>query len=231
MANSSPTTERLVEECQGLVRFLARQIHTRTSARLDLDDLIGYGQVGLMQAAREFDPEKGTKFSTFAYYRIRGAIYDGVNKLQWFRAARHPEIKSGPLIDALLEETNTDNPPGQSGASNQSIADAGWFSRVASSLAVIFLASSDDQARSADVADESASDPSDGMVQQETRAKLREAISSLPTEVAAVVRAVYFEDRTLKEAADQMGISKSWASRLHSRALEQLARQLKEIAF
>jgi hypothetical protein len=52
---------------------------------IGLDDLIGYGQVGLAQAARDFDHERGMQFSTFAYYRIRGAILDGANLMNWLR--------------------------------------------------------------------------------------------------------------------------------------------------
>jgi len=230
MSNSPEFTDRLVEECQGLVRFLAKQIHARTSGRLDLDDLIAYGQVGLMQSARDFDSTKGVKFSTFAYYRIRGAIYDGVNKLQWFRSPREPEIKTGPLVDAYLEGAATETSATQPDGSKSLAAEAGWFGRVTASLFVSFLASAEDERQAEDVADGSAPDPSARMVRDETRVKLRAAIDLLAPEASALVRAVYFEDQTLQEAADQLGISKSWASRVHSRALEQMARQLREIA-
>lgn len=223
MANSKAQVEKLVEDCQGLVRSLARQIHSKFSSRLELDDLVGYGQLGLMQAAQDFDPDRGNKFSTYAYYRIRGAIFDGVNKLQWFRAVRDPEIRTGPLVDAVLEEAGSEN-AAQTGDVN---SEANWLGNIAASLAVLYLASSEDPDSRTEVADDSTPAPWEGVVQQETQTRLHQAINSLPAESAELIRTVYLEDTTLQEAADRLGISKSWASRLHSRALEQLARHLK----
>src|SRR4051812_22091921 len=82
----SPTPQQLVHSCQGLVRSLAWQIHRKCPAQVELDDLIAYGQVGLAQAANEFDPVRANQFTTYAYYRIRGAILDGLSQLSWFRS-------------------------------------------------------------------------------------------------------------------------------------------------
>ena len=221
--------DRLVLECQGLVRHLAQQVRSRTPAWIETDDLIGYGQVGLLQAARDFDPAKGTKFSTFAYYRIRGAIFDGVHKLSWFRADRDPETKYNQMADSLLQTTMSETTSTESGKTVELTHEASWFSRIASSLAIVYLASADEEGRTADVVDESAPAPWFGLVQRETSGKLREAMERLPPDAAALIRAVYYEDRTLQEAADRLGISKSWASRMHARALEQLARHMKEL--
>jgi RNA polymerase sigma factor FliA len=221
--------DRLVHECQGLVRHLAQQVRTRMPAWIEPDDLISYGQVGLMQAARDFDPEKGTKFSTFAYYRIRGAIFDGVNKLMWFRADRDPETKYNQLADSLLQTTMSDGPSGAAAAVDELTREASWFSRVTGSLAIVYLAASDEEGRTADVIDQSAEAPWTGIVEQETSRQLSDAMERLPADAAALIRAVYYEDRTLQEAADRLGISKSWASRMHARALEQLARHMKAI--
>ena len=71
MTELSHDRQRLIEECQGLVRSLALQIKTKAPASIELDDLISYGQIGLAEAARDFDPDRGFRFSTFAYYRMR----------------------------------------------------------------------------------------------------------------------------------------------------------------
>lgn len=230
MFDTSPLNEkdRLVHECQGLVRFLTQQVRSRTPAWVETDDLIGYGQVGLLQAARDFDPEKGTKFSTFAYYRIRGAIFDGVNKLMWFRADRNPETKYNQMADSLLQTTTSESTSTEP-VGNELTREASWFSRVAGSLAVVYLASADEEGRTAEVVDKSTLAPWFGLVQRETSGKLREAMERLPPDAAALIRAVYYEDRTLQEAADRLGISKSWASRMHAGALEQLSRSMKQL--
>jgi RNA polymerase sigma factor FliA len=223
MTTNSPEKDRLVEECQGLVRHLAQQVRKRMPSWVEMDDLIGYGQIGLMQAARDFDPARGNKFSTFAFYRIRGAIYEGVNKLMWFRASRSPEVKYGPMADDLLETTAGDRTAGQA---DDPAAEASWLGRMTASLAMIYLASAGDDGKPIDVVDSDAAAPWSAMVESESHKGLRTALDHLPPDAAALIRAVYFEDRTLQEAADRLGISKSWASRMHAKALEQLAQKL-----
>src|SRR5688572_30076999 len=83
-ARKAPDQHGLIAGCQGLVRTLAWRIHKKLPPSVDLEDLISYGQVGLAEAARDFDPSLGDHFITYAYYRIRGAILDGLTKLSWF---------------------------------------------------------------------------------------------------------------------------------------------------
>src|SRR5687767_10234121 len=63
----------LFDSCQGLVRSLAWRIQTKMGRMVELDDLIAYGQLGLVEAARNFDAGRGLAFTTFAHYRIRGS--------------------------------------------------------------------------------------------------------------------------------------------------------------
>ncbi|HVJ85900.1 MAG TPA: sigma-70 family RNA polymerase sigma factor [Caulifigura sp.] len=225
MTVSSIEKDRLVEECQGLVRHLAQQVRKRMPSWVEMDDLVGYGQVGLMQAARDFDPQRGNKFSTFAFYRIRGAIYEGVNKLMWFRAARSPESKYGPMADDLLETAAGDQAAGE-GAKADLATEASWLGRMTASLAMIYLASAGNEGKPLDVVDAQGDQPWQDMSDNESKSKLAKALDHLPPDAAALMRAVYYEDRTLQEAADRLGISKSWASRMHAKALEQLAQRL-----
>src|SRR5438045_3523425 len=88
MSTEAFSRERLVIENQGLVRAQASQIHRGLPRSVDLDDLIAYGQIGLHEAALSYDPERGGKFSTYAYYRIRGVIFDGLAKMAWFNRAK-----------------------------------------------------------------------------------------------------------------------------------------------
>jgi RNA polymerase sigma factor for flagellar operon FliA len=226
MTASSLDRDKLAAECQGLVRHLAQQVRQRMPSWVEMDDLIGYGQVGLMQAARDFDPARGNKFSTFAFYRIRGAIYEGVNKLMWFRASRNPEAKYGPMADDLLETTAGDQSTGAAGGREELATEASWLGRMTASLAMIYLASAGDEGKPLDLVDSKAAAPWSEMADSESRSGLRTAMEQLPPDAAALIRAVYFEDRTLQEAADRLGISKSWASRMHAKALEQLAQKL-----
>ena len=97
---------------------------------------------------------------------------------------------------------------------------------MTASLAMIYLVSAGDEGKPLDVVDSKSAAPWSGMADSESKSKLAGALEQLPPDAAALLRAVYFEDRTLQEAADRLGISKSWASRMHAKALEQLAQKL-----
>ena len=97
MTASQDAVERLIAENQALVRSIASTIARRLPPNVDTEDLIAYGQVGLAGAARDFDPGRGTSFATFAYYRIRGAIYDGISRLSWTSTERDDRIHGGQL--------------------------------------------------------------------------------------------------------------------------------------
>ncbi len=94
--------QKLIEECQGLVRSLASRISRKAPPNIDIEDLVSYGQVGLAEAARDFDPDRGTLFSTFAYYRVRGAIYDGLAKMSWFSRTEYERRRDRNLPVQVL---------------------------------------------------------------------------------------------------------------------------------
>jgi RNA polymerase sigma factor FliA len=74
------TSESLAELYLLLVIPIARNFQKRLPPSVDFDDLVGAGNLGLVEAARRFNPARGTSFGTFAKYRIRGAITDSLRK-------------------------------------------------------------------------------------------------------------------------------------------------------
>jgi RNA polymerase sigma factor for flagellar operon FliA len=216
--------ELLIAECQGLVRSLALKIQKGLPRSIDLDDLISYGQVGLAEAARDFDPARGGQFTTFAYYRIRGAIYDGVSKMAWVSRAHYNRIKYQQMAEDVLRLQ------AESPAAGGPAGGLSWFKEVTSALAVVYLsthADSDEARDPLEVEDRASPRPDEQAIDRETQRKLHELIDTLPEESRALVRATYFEGLTLTEAGQRLGIGKAWASRLHARALERLGRALR----
>ncbi len=221
---SSFHPDDLVFSHQGLVLAIARGIHRSFPSYIELDDLIGYGQVGLAQAARDFDPSRGHQFSTFAYYRIRGAILDGANQMNWLkRVTRVGDAYDRMSGDVLAADA------ADSEATGRSTNNENWISGVGGKLAVVFLLSnsSEDGDRNPEVADGQAEMPLESMLDDELKQSLRTLIEELPADARQLIRGTYFEGKTLKDAGEEIGISKAWASRLHAKALDQLARGLK----
>ena len=211
----------LVFAHQGLVRAIARGIHRSFPSFIELDDLISYGQLGLTQAARDFDPERGIQFSTFAYYRIRGAILDGANQMNWLRRRTVAGEAYHRLSGDVLAGEASDAAAGSGSGS-------AWFGDVGGKLAMVFLLSqAGDEAEPMQVPDDNAEMPLESLLDDELRRTLHEVLAGLPDDARHLVKATYFDGKTLKEAGEELGISKAWASRLHARALEQLARGLR----
>jgi RNA polymerase sigma factor FliA len=221
------SNQNLVEECQGLVRTLATTIHRRLPRSVQLDDLIAYGQVGLLEAARDFDATRGNRFSTYAYYRIRGSIYDGLAKMSWSIRTEHQQARYQQMAGEVLGESAEEEDRGATQRPPE--ADAAWFRDLSQALAVVYLATRVSTFKGApgNLADTLQASPVTEAMDREIRARLNELINSLPAEEGALIRSTYFEGMTLQEAGERLGISRSWASRLHAKALQRLARSLK----
>lgn len=226
MTTEATQLEQRIQENQGLVVSLARSIHRKLPPQIGLDDLIAYGQLGLAEAARSFQEGKGASFSTFAYYRIRGAIYDGISKMSWNSHAARMQNKYQKMAGETLE-AEAANAPAEPASQRE---NARWLGNVTEKLAVVYLASHGEETQDAlrAVADLRTPRPDDEMANEEIQRLLRHLLSTLAPTEQDLIRMTYYEGMSLKEAADRLGKSKSWASRLHQAILERLARALKQ---
>jgi len=228
MASADRDSQKLIERHQDLVRSIASGIGRKVPQYIDVEDLIGYGQIGLAQAARDFDPKRGAVFSTYAYYRIRGAIYDGLSKLCWTSRARYNRLRhgAGRTDGSSVDGASSDVGSVRDGLGDNVDAD-GNKSR---GLAVVFFAAMS-QGGSEDGAalleDLSTPSPLERVANDELVQKVQKLLETLPRQAADLIHARYFDGLTLQEAGKQLGISKSWACRLHAKTLQQLDQSLK----
>jgi RNA polymerase sigma factor for flagellar operon FliA len=221
------TTQELIASCQGLVRSLAWKIHCKLPKHVDLDDLVSYGQVGLAEAARDYEEGRG-HFTTFAYYRVRGAILDGLSKMRWFNQADYHRGKYERMAQEVLYPDDETNPQ----RSTELEDDVRWLKNVGGALATVYLFchSTGEQTDGAGaVEDDHAASPPAMLLKREIHEKLHQLVNALPEDAAALIRGAYFEGLSLKEAGERIGVSKAWASRLHAKTLGQLARSLAEM--
>ena len=214
------TPQQLVNSCQGLVRSIAWKLHQRLPSHVDLDDLIGFGQIGLAEAARDFDPHRGVSFTTYSYYRIRGSILDGLGKMSWFNQADFNRGRYEQSANDVLASSN------EEGGSLED--QVNWFATTSNALATVFLVSQlgSDDSRPAESVDESYVQAERRVEEQDLLEKLRGLIDELPEQQQVIVKGVYFEGITIKSAGERVGISKAWASRVHKQALETLMLRL-----
>lgn len=200
---------------QGLVRAIAWKTHQRLPRSVELDDLVAYGQIGLLEAIAAFDATRGRKFTTYAWHRIRGAMLDGLGKMTWFdRAAFEGRQYERKPTDAAAPSASGAAPPSAQTAAGVASVSSATDKPPARRPARTDLENVNVMSRETDAGEAS--------LHLELVMFLRDLLSVLPEKEAALVRGTFFEGRTLTEAARRVGISTAWASRLQTRTLADL---------
>src|ERR1700712_5374852 len=86
-----------------LVERVVRRVSRELDLSCDPEDLKAWGHQGVLEAKARFDADRGVRFSTFAYYRVRGAVLDGVRKQGWLKRRAYAKLKAFEATDALGE--------------------------------------------------------------------------------------------------------------------------------
>ena len=224
--------ETLVEQYLPLVDAIAKKILKTLPSFVELDDLVAFGRLGLIEASRRFDPTRGVTFKTFGYYRIRGAIYDGIRKMAWFKKPSGTEVEAEQEVavgvtsavtfqaaaNEILSES-ADQAPARGG--RPALEDDIHQTRAS----VVRMATARLLSLDAENVGEIAGGlqtPEETMEMEDTARLLRECLDELDEKERAVVEDYYFHHLTLEEAGAKLGLSKSWTSRVHARALKKL---------
>jgi len=92
----------LIEQYEPYVRSIAGKAKKGLSKEIEFTDLVNYGMVGLLEAAGRYDPKFGANFMTFSYYRIRGAIYDGLRNMGWVSRTEYAKHRFEARANAFL---------------------------------------------------------------------------------------------------------------------------------
>jgi len=219
------TREQILVKYGPYVRSLASTVRRQFNAQLELDELMSYGQVGLLEAADRFDPKLGANFLTFAHYRIKGAIFDGLRKMGILKGADLRTAYVGERSSAYLGNLS-DRDQGTGNRVSTADDDVRELSSAVTGLAVVF-ATSLERTEGLQLPDDSI--PADQRLElEELKKRVRAAIEKLPEKERKLLEGYYFQAKTLEEAGAEIGQSKSWASRLHARAVERLKDMLSE---
>jgi RNA polymerase sigma factor for flagellar operon FliA len=215
---------QLVERHLDLARRAAAMIHPRVRDHVALDELIALGNAGLAEAASRFEPERGASFATFAWYRVNGAILDGLRKAtQLPRSAWARLVALRAANDYLENLAERQRGAIARGAPPATGADAlADVQRAMSAIRTMYMTSFESMRdRGFDVVGEEPA-PAEQLDASRQAAQLRTAIATLPDKQRSLIAKVYWEGKTLLEAGGELGLSKSWASRLHAQAVETL---------
>jgi RNA polymerase sigma factor for flagellar operon FliA len=215
--------ERLVEEHLHLVHAIAAKLRNRLSKTMEPGDLVGYGTKGLIEAAQRFDPKHGVPFSAFAHYRIRGAIYDGMRTMGWYSRGDYARFRAEERAAEYLAEANVQRAADRAAAPQAKSEDKTEvlesIAELLGGVAAIHITSLE---AARDLPDERWKAPDQIAQDRQGNALVRAAMAALPEKERELLKLYYFGDENLESVGKKLGLSKSWASRLHARAVNRL---------
>jgi RNA polymerase sigma factor FliA len=225
--------DQLVKQHLHLVHAIADKLKRRLGKTMEPGDLVGYGTQGLIEAAEKFDPRQGTAFGGFAYYRIRGAIFDGMRTMGWYSRADYAHFRAEERANQYLAEASARAAADKAAKLARSAQDKSEnkseiledIAEILSCVATVHITSME---AARDAPDDRFQAPDEAVLEAEGRERVRAALAKLPDKERQLMELYYFADMNLQDAGKKLGLSKSWASRLHSRAVNHLREALEE---
>ena len=219
-----------------LVKYVSGRMASGLPAHVEEGDLISYGLIGLMNAIERFELEREIKFETYAITRIKGAIIDELRTQDWVPRsvrARAREIeRANAKLEGRLHRAPTDEEMAaelhidveefqasllQISNSTVSALDELWTVSDSSGDGVSLLDT---------LGDADAPDPSQTMDENEMKDMVADAIARLPEREKLVIALYYYENLTLREIGEVLGVTESRVSQLHTKAVLRLRSRL-----
>ena len=228
--------DRLIVNYSPLVKYVAGRLGSGLPAHVEEADLISYGLGGLISAIERFDPSRETKFETYAMTRIRGAIIDELRTLDWaprsVRARARQIERVNVKLESRLQRAPTDEE--MSAELGTTITEFHEHLLQIANSTIVALdelwsgtdAGGDQVSLLDTLADQGAPDPQMLIDASELRERVSDAIAALPEREKLVIALYYYENLTLREIGEVLGVTESRVSQLHTKAVLRLRSKL-----
>ena len=230
--------ERLVIAYSPLVKYVAGRMSSGLPSHVEESDLISYGLLGLISAIERFEPEREIKFETFAVTRIKGSIIDELRSLDWVPRSVRTKAREIERANAKLEHELHRAPTDKemAGALDTTVEEFQESLVRISNSSVVALdelwtvsdASGDQVSLLDTLQDPDAPDPAHVMDATDLKDRMADAIARLPEREKLVVALYYYENLTLREIGEVLGVTESRISQLHTKAVLRLRGRLTE---
>jgi len=225
--------DRLAEEYLPLVRHVVSRIAMNLPAHVDSDELFQVGSVGLVNASRSFDENRGVAFKTYAFALIRGAILDELRRLDVVPRSTREKIRAMDAAAAKLAQ-QFDRPAAPAeiaavlGTTETNVFELIRAARTVAMLSLDDGTSSPDALLVRDILPcPNTVDPGDAAAKAELIDAVATRIGVLPEAERRVITMYYREGLLLREIGEVLGVTESRVSQIHSRALARLQEMLK----
>ncbi|MEK4136909.1 FliA/WhiG family RNA polymerase sigma factor [Kurthia sp. FSL E2-0154] len=225
----------LMKKYKSLVSYHVQRISTGLPKSVSRDELMSLGMMGLFDALNKFDITRDLKFDTYASFRVRGAIIDGLRKEDWLpRSAREKTKKLDAKIEAMEQRLKRHVTP-EEVAKELDVPIEEVYQTMQEHLFSNVL-SIDEQLQDFDevdnksfvIRDEVTKTPEQQVVQTELLQDLAESIKNLNEKEQLVLSMFYTDELTLTEIGEVLGLSTSRISQIHSKALFKLKNLLQD---
>jgi len=207
------------------VRSIAGKVKKTVAKEIEFEDLVEYGMIGLLEAADRYNPEHGANFMTFAYYRIRGAIYDGLRGMGWMSRSEYARARFEERANEYLAEVAHAEETGQEAPENPFEMAVQDLASAVQGLAAVYLTSLDGS-ENMQIEDDQTPGAEESLGLEQARTLVRDTIKKLGDQERALLEMYYYKEMNLQEVGEQLGLSKSWTCRLHARVIDKLHRML-----
>ncbi len=234
---SAVSKDRLLIHYVELVHQIAGRMKITLPSSVQFDDLTSCGTMGLIRAIENFEPDRGFKFETYASQVVRGAMLDGLREYDWL--PRTQRIKNRRLENAIrdLEQRLARSPDDEEIAAELGMTDD-QYRQLLSEAGAGALLSLDNEVSAFEsdsgsfhevIPDTEADNPHELIEQAEIKRIARTLLDELPDQARKVMALYYFEELTLKEIGQLLGITESRVCQIHSKIILQLRARLRRV--
>jgi len=212
---------KIITEYSPLIKFIAGKVVAKSRYNLELDEMVSYGVLGLIDAIKKFDNTRDNQFKTYAEYRIKGAMLDYMREQDTVPRSVRDKIKLLEKTSRELQEVLGHKPSDEEMTKELKLSKDEYFDMTKNARTNSFISIDDTTHGEREYSDE-VSDPFNKVESESTKQFISNAIATLPEKERTVIALYYYEEMNLKEIGEELGISESRACQLHSRAVGQL---------
>ncbi|OGS36157.1 MAG: hypothetical protein A2293_04555 [Elusimicrobia bacterium RIFOXYB2_FULL_49_7] len=233
---SKAIKDKLLVEYAPLVKYTAYRMAVNLPKSVEVNDLMGAGVMGLIKSVESFDPGRDIKFETYASHKIRGAILDDLRALDWIPRSIRQKSRALQRVYVKLEGDLKRMPYDDEVAAEMKIS-LKELEEMLSDVTPTTILSLEETLSSQDgeskqitildvIEDPNGTNPLKELGFEETKRILKETITALPEKEKLVIALYHYEELTLKEIGEVLGISESRVSQIHSKAILKLRSRL-----
>lgn len=235
---SAENMEQVILEYSPMIKYVANRIALRLPPHIEIDDLISVGVMGLIDAIEKYDPTRGAKFKTYAEFRVRGSILDELRSLDWVPRSIRQKAAHIDAVSHKLQAKLGRPPEDEEVAAEMGVSLEQFFTLLneTKSMPLISLEdlgitkeSGERQSLLECLAGKSDVDPQTQLRLTELKSIIAKAIDSLPEKERLMVSLYYYEELTMKEIGEVLGITESRVSQIHSKAVFRLRTKLRSL--